>query len=117
MEKELSWRSRSIIATVPKGGKLSGGFNLVRYRRPMVTSLSPEHTADGASGPLDGKTPRRRSAGAAACISQAFHLALGYPADYPASLVSLADFNAGRRHCNAAFQSAVSRVRDMLMAI
>ena len=117
-EKELSETFDDFIAIVPMGGKLFGGFNPVHTGGPMQVSIAfAEQHADGYPYPLDGSIRRVVFSRRGGMYFGIAHL-LGYPADYPAPLYRFADFNAGwYASRNAAFQSAVSRVSGIPLAL
>lgn len=117
-EKELSETFDDFIAIVPMGGKLFGGFNPVHTGGPMQVSIAfAEQHADGYPYPLDGSIRREVFSRRGGMYFGIAHL-LGYPADYPAPLYRFADFNAGwYASRNAAFQSAVSRVSGIPLAL
>ncbi len=118
LEKELSETFDDFIAIVPMGGKLFGGFNPVHTGGPMQVSIAfAEQHADGYPYPLDGSIRREVFSRRGGMYFGIAHL-LGYPADYPAPLYRFADFNAGwYASRNAAFQSAVSRVSGIPLAL
>jgi hypothetical protein len=117
-EKELSAIFDDFIGMVPLGQTLFGNFNPVRTGGPMQVSIAfaEQQAADYPYTP-DGSIRREVFTRRGGMYFGIAHL-LGYPVNYDRSLYRFADFNAGQYASrNAAFQSAVSRVTGIELAL
>ena len=117
-ERELSAIFDDFIGGVPLGQQLFGRFNPVHTGGPMQVSIEFAQThADGYPYPVDGSIRREVFTRRGGMYFGVAHL-LGYPVNYPRQLYRFADFNAGwYASRNAAFQSAVSRVSGIPLAL
>ncbi|MDU3156941.1 DUF1615 domain-containing protein [Hafnia alvei] len=117
-EKELSAIFDDFIDMVPMGQKLFGSLNPVRTGGPMQVSIAfAEAHAKGYPYKIDGTIRREVFSRRGGVYFGTMHL-LGYPANYPQPIYRFADFNAGwYASRNAAFQSAVSRVSGIKLAL
>jgi len=117
-ERELSLIFEDFIAMVPLGGQLFGRFNPVRTGGPMQVSIEfAEAHARGYPYERNGSIRHEVFSRRGGLYFGTAHL-LGYPVDYPSPLYRFADFNAGwYASRNAAFQSAVSRVSGVKLAL
>lgn len=112
-EKQLNALYADLIAEVPAGKQLLGGFNPVRTGGPMQVSIEfAEQFARAKPYPYPHKGAIRdevftRRGG----LYFGSAILLDYPAPYDNVLYRFADFNAGRYSSrNAAFQSALGRL-------
>jgi hypothetical protein len=120
-EQDLSSLFEDLISSVPLGQRLFGGLNPVRTAGPMQVSIAfaeRQVREKPYPYPMDGSSVRHeiftRRGGLYFGIA---HL-LDYPAPYDRMLYRFADFNAGRYASrNAAFQSAVSQVTGIPLAL
>nr|BFD41192.1 DUF1615 domain-containing protein [Pseudomonas sp. FFPRI_1] len=117
-EKELSAIFDDFIGQVPMGKTLFGGFNPVHTGGPMQVGIAfAEQHAEGYPYPLQGSIRHEVFSRRGGMYFGIAHL-LGYPVNYPQPLYRFADFNAGwYASRNAAFQSAVSRVSGIRLAL
>lgn len=117
-ERELSQLYDELIGSLPLGRTLLGGLNPVHTGGPMQVSVAfAEAHARGYpydhAGSLRNEVFSRRGG----MYFGIYHL-LGYPANYEQPLYRFADFNAGwYASRNAAFQSALSRVTGVELAL
>ncbi|NBF11832.1 DUF1615 domain-containing protein [Pseudomonas sp. Fl4BN1] len=117
-EKELSAIFDDFIGRVPMGQTLFGGFNPVHTGGPMQVSIAfAEKHAGDYPYPVQGSIRHEVFSRRGGMYFGIAHL-LGYPVSYPQPLYRFADFNAGwYASRNAAFQSAVSRVSGIKLAL
>ncbi|WP_431223537.1 DUF1615 domain-containing protein [Serratia sp. L9] len=117
-EKQLSAIFDDFINMVPMGQKLFGSLNPVRTGGPMQVSIAfAEVHAKGYPYPITGSIRQEVFSRRGGMYFGIVHL-LGYPANYPQPIYRFADFNAGwYASRNAAFQSAVSRVSGIPLAL
>ncbi len=117
-EKELSEIFDDFIDMVPMGQKLFGRLNPVRTGGPMQVSIAfAEAHAKGYPYAINGSIRHEVFSRRGGMYFGIMHL-LGYPADYSQPIYRFADFNAGwYASRNAAFQSAVSRLSGIPLAL
>ncbi|WP_404939248.1 DUF1615 domain-containing protein [Pseudomonas sp. JDS08PS003] len=117
-EKELSAIFDDFIGMVPLGRTLFGGFNPVHTGGPMQVSIEfAQQQARGYPYPVQDSIRHEVFSRRGGMYFGIAHL-LGYPVDYPQPLYRFADFNAGwYASRNAAFQSAVSRLSGIKLAL
>lgn len=117
-EKELSAIFDDFIDMVPMGQKLFGNLNPVHTGGPMQVSIAfAEANAKGYPYKINGTIRNEVFSRRGGVYFGVKHL-LGYPANYSAPLYRFADFNAGwYASRNAAFQSAVSKVSGIPLAL
>ncbi|MCQ4271956.1 DUF1615 domain-containing protein [Pseudomonas kuykendallii] len=117
-EKELSAIFDDFISMVPMGRQLFGGLNPVHTGGPMQVSIDfAQAHARGYPYPVDGSIRQEVFSRRGGLYFGTAHL-LGYPVNYPQPLYRFADFNAGwYASRNAAFQSAVSRLTGIKLAL
>ncbi len=117
-EKELSAIFDDFISMVPMGRQLFGGLNPVHTGGPMQVSIDfAQAHARGYPYPVDGSIRQEVFSRRGGLYFGTAHL-LGYPVNYPKPLYRFADFNAGwYASRNAAFQSAVSRLTGIKLAL
>jgi hypothetical protein len=117
-EKELSAVFDDFIDMVPMGQKLFGNLNPIHTGGPMQVSIAfAEANAKSYPYQVDGSVRREVFSRRGGMWFGTRHL-LGYPANYPSPLYRFADFNAGwYASRNAAFQSAVSRLSGIKLAL
>ncbi|MGE8351711.1 MAG: DUF1615 domain-containing protein [Pseudomonas protegens] len=117
-EKELSAIFDDFIGMVPLGKTLFGGFNPVHTGGPMQVSIEfAQQQARGYPYPVQDSIRHEVFSRRGGMYFGIAHL-LGYPVDYPQPLYRFADFNAGwYASRNAAFQSAVSRLSGIKLAL
>jgi hypothetical protein len=119
-EKQLNALYADLIAEVPAGKELLGGFNPVRTGGPMQVSIEfAEQFARTKPYPYPHKGGIRdevftRRGG----LYFGSAILLDYPAPYDNVLYRFADFNAGRYSSrNAAFQSALGRLAGKSLSL
>lgn len=117
-EKQLSAIFDDFIDMVPMGQTLFGNLNPVHTGGPMQVSIAfAEQNAKGYPYKIDGSIRHEVFSRRGGVWFGVKHL-LGYPANYSQSLYRFADFNAGwYASRNAAFQSAVSKVSGIPLAL
>ncbi|PKE31971.1 DUF1615 domain-containing protein [Rahnella sp. AA] len=117
-EKQLSAIFDDFINMVPMGQKLFGNLNPVHTGGPMQVSIAfAEEHAKGYPYKIDGTIRNEVFSRRGGVYFGVKHL-LGYPANYSQPLYRFADFNAGwYASRNAAFQSAVSKVSGIPLAL
>ncbi|WP_191487745.1 DUF1615 domain-containing protein [Pseudomonas sp. FEN] len=117
-EKDLSLIFEDFIGRVPLGRTLFGGFNPVHTAGPMQVSIAfAEKQAQGYPYPIKDTIRHEVFSRRGGMYFGIVHL-LDYPVSYPETIYRFADFNAGRYASrNAAFQSAVSRVSGIALAL
>jgi len=117
-EKELSAIFDDFIGMVPMGQSLFGSLNPVHTGGPMQVSIAfAEKHARDYPYPVEGSIRHEVFSRRGGMYFGIAHL-LGYPAHYSQSLYRFADFNAGwYASRNAAFQSAVSHVSGITLAL
>jgi len=119
-ERELSEIYEDFIAGVPLGTRLFARLNPVRTGGPMQVGISfAEAHASAHPYPylINGSIRREVFTRRGGMYFGIAHL-LGYEAPYPEPLYRFADFNAGQYASrNAAFQSALSRLSGIPLAL
>jgi outer membrane murein-binding lipoprotein Lpp len=117
-EKQLSAIFDDFIDMVPMGQTLFGNLNPVHTGGPMQVSIAfAEQNAKGYPYKIDGSIRHEVFSRRGGVWFGVKHL-LGYPTNYSQSLYRFADFNAGwYASRNAAFQSAVSKVSGIPLAL
>ena len=117
-ERELSQLYDELIGSLPLGKTLLGGLNPVRTGGPMQVSIEfAQAHARGYPYTYDGSLRNEVFSRRGGMYFGITHL-LGYPANYEQPLYRFADFNAGwYASRNAAFQSALSRVTGVELAL
>ena len=117
-ERELSRLYDELTGSLPLGKTLLGGLNPVRTGGPMQVSIDfAEAHARDYPYPHDGSLRNEVFSRRGGMYFGIAHL-LGYPANYDQPLYRFADFNAGwYASRNAAFQSALSRVTGVELAL
>lgn len=119
-ERELSEIYEDFIAGVPLGTRLFARLNPVRTGGPMQVGISfaeAHVSAHPYPYPVNGSIRREVFTRRGGMYFGIAHL-LGYEAPYPEPLYRFADFNAGQYASrNAAFQSALSRLSGIPLAL
>jgi len=117
-EKQLSLIFDDFIGMVPMGQTLFSNLNPVHTGGPMQVSVAfAESKARGYPYPVDKSIRREVFSRRGGMYFGIAHL-LGYPANYSQPIYRFADFNAGWYSSrNAAFQSAVSQVTGIRLAL